>query len=353
MNFEVNRQDFRETRTVEVEPAALEAGQVRLAVERFAVTTNNVTYAVAGDMLDYWGFFPADAPWGRIPVMGLASVVESTNPDIEEGGRYFGFFPMSDTHVITAQSTKVGFRDVGPHRASHAVVYTDFVDVTQDAMFREDRVDEYLLLRGLFFTSFLVDDYLADNNFKEAAQTLVTSASSKTSISLAECLKRRGHHSIGLTSERNRGFVQDLGLYDQVVTYDEVGQLDAAMPSGMVDMAGNESVRAALHNHFADNMKFSLTVGVTHWEADNTPGAPLPGAEPEFFFAPTQGAKRTAEWGADGLAERIGSTFHDVLEDTGRWLKVEHHSGGEGIATVYEALVEGTADPSAGFIVEP
>ncbi len=353
MNFEVNRTDFRETRTIEPDAAALTDGQVRLAVERFAVTTNNVTYAVAGDMLDYWGFFPAEAGWGRVPVMGLASVVESANPDIEIGGRYFGFYPMSDTHVITARATKVGFRDVGPHRANHAVVYTDFVDLDKDGMFRVDRVDEYLLLRGLFFTSFLVDDYLADNDFKGAGQTLVTSASSKTSISLAECLKRRGQHSVGLTSERNRDFVTGLGLYDEVITYDEVDQLDAAMPSGMVDMAGNAAVRAALHNHFGDNMKFSLTVGVTHWEADSADDTALPGAVPEFFFAPTQGAKRTAEWGPDGLAERIGTAFHEVLEDTSRWLTVEHHTGADGMATVYGALVEGTADPSLGFIVEP
>lgn len=52
MDFEVNRQDFRDTRTVDSTPALLTPGQIRLAVERFALTANNVTYAVAGDMLD-------------------------------------------------------------------------------------------------------------------------------------------------------------------------------------------------------------------------------------------------------------------------------------------------------------
>ena len=120
----------------------------------------------------------------------------------------------------------VAFRDVGAHRAQHAATYTDFRDVTAtDAMFNPDRVDEYLLLWGMFMTSFLVDDYLGDADaeggiFRGANQTLVTSASSKTSICLAACLARReGHHSIGVTSPRNRAFVEGLDLYDQVITY--------------------------------------------------------------------------------------------------------------------------------------
>ena len=58
-------------------------------------------------------------------------------------------------------------------------------------MFRPDQADEYLLLWGVFMTSFLVDDYLADNDFLGATQTIVTSASSKTSICLAHCLAER------------------------------------------------------------------------------------------------------------------------------------------------------------------
>ncbi|MEL6984446.1 MAG: DUF2855 family protein, partial [Actinomycetota bacterium] len=157
MRFQVNRQDFRTTRTIEPDRADLADGQIRLAIERFAVTTNNVTYAVAGDMLDYWGFFPAEAPWGHIPVMGLGSIVESNHADIATGGRYFGFYPMGAEHVATVQPRSRGFRDVGPHRANHAVAYTDFRDVGSDQTFRPDQADEYLLLWGMFTTSFLVD----------------------------------------------------------------------------------------------------------------------------------------------------------------------------------------------------
>ena len=356
MNFEVNREDFGVTRFVPAHSPQpeLTPGQIRLAVERFAVTTNNITYAVAGDMLDYWGFFPTDAPWGRLPVMGLASVADSANPDIAVGGRYFGFFPMTDSHLIEAQVRRDGFRDVGAHRANHAAAYTTFTDVTTDLMFQPDQPDEYLLLRGLFTTSFLVDDYLSELG-EGPQQTLVTSASSKTSISLASCLARRAdQHCIGLTSERNRSFVESLNLYDQVVTYDEVGALDPEIPSAMVDMAGSASVRSDLHHHFGDRMVVSLAVGITHRE-DGVGGAPqrLPGATPEFFFAPTQIAKRSEEWGAEELNRRIAESFHDLLGGCDSWLTVEHHNGADGIEHVYRSLLDGRATPDVGYIVFP
>ncbi len=353
MNFEVNRQDLRDTRDITSADRALTKGQIRLAIDRFAFTTNNVTYAVAGDMLDYWGFFPTEDPWGRIPAMGLASVVESAHAGIEVGGRYFGFYPMATESIIDAEVKGSAFRDIGPHRANHAAIYTDFRDVASDEMFRADKTDEYLLLWGMFMTSFLVDDYLADNDFSGASQTLVTSASSKTSISLASCLaQRERHQSVGLTSQRNRAFVESLNLYGRVITYDEVDQLDPTIQSGVVDMAGSGPLRSAIHGHFGDNLTFSLTVGATHWE-DQGGGGELPGPTPEFFFAPSQSAKRTEEWGPGELNKRIAVAFHRLLDTTDAWLNIAHHRGAEGAEEVYRALLEGQADPATGYIVFP
>ncbi len=352
MIFEVNRQDFRSTRNVDPPPVELAEGQIRLVVERFAFTSNNISYAVAGDMLDYWGFFPAEAPWGRIPAIGLGSVVESANPGIAVGGRYFGFFPMGSELVIDAQPRGArGFRDIGHHRANHATTYTDFNDISADPNFDFDHLDEYLLLWGMFMTSFLVDDQLSDRGFEGATSVIVTSASSKTSISLASCLAARdGIAAVGLTSARNREFVESLGLYDQVVTYDEVDQLDAGVTSGVVDMAGNAKVRAAIHQHFADNLAFSTSVGATHWEEGAGDSDPLPGPTPEFFFAPGQVAKRVEDWGADELQSRIDQAYRSMLEDSGHWLTVEHRLGPDGIEATYRDLLEGRADPSSGFI---
>ena len=351
MNFEVDRTDFEHTRVTDDDPVDLSSGQVRLEIDRFAVTTNNITYAVTGDMIGYWDFFPAKSPWGRIPAMGIGTISESAHPELDEGGRFFGFYPMADSVVIDARPRASGFADAGPHRSNHPAVYTAFDDIDMDPAFDTDRIDEELLLRGMFITSFLQDDALADHGFHGAAQTLVTSASSKTSISLAACLARRpDQRSVAVTSERNRAFVESLALYDDVVTYDTIDSLDPSVASGLVDMAGNAAVREAIHRHFGDRLFFSSMIGATHREQMGGDDD-LPGPRPEFFFAPGQIAKRSKEWGPAELNRRMGAALHELIEGSSSWLRVEHRSGAEGTGGAYSALLHGEADPSIGFIV--
>lgn len=58
-------------------------GEAILKVDRVAITTNNVTYAVFGDAMQYWNFFPTGRDeWGHMPVWGFADVVESSVPGI-------------------------------------------------------------------------------------------------------------------------------------------------------------------------------------------------------------------------------------------------------------------------------
>lgn len=348
--FEVNRSDFRQARTAPRPAAELTDGQLRLAVERFALTANNISYALAGDMLGYWGFFPAEAGWGRLPAMGLGRVLESSHPSVSEGGRWFGFYPMADEVVVSVEPWGEGFRDVGAHRTDHAPIYVSFLDVARDPMFRADRVDEFLLLRGLFLTSYLVDDFLADNGDHGAEQVLVTSASSKTSIALAQRLAARDRRAVGITSARNVEFVEGLGLYGTVVTYDDVESLDAGVRSVVVDMAGNGPVLARIHEHFAGTLGYSCRVGATHWEASGG-RADLPGPTPEFFFAPGQAEKRNAEWGPGELDRRIGSAFTAFVDDAPRWLSVQHGTGPGAIRAAYLELLNGDASPEVGHIL--
>ena len=135
-----------------------------------------------------------------------------------------------------------------------------------------------------------------------------------------------------------------------MITYDEIDQLDSSVASGMVDMAGSGTVRTNVHNHFADNLQYSLTVGATHWE-DMAGEAALPGPTPEMFFAPGQSAKRAKDWGANELARRVDGAFASLLDSSSDWLTVDHRTGADGIQQVYNQLVNGTANPSSGFIV--
>ena len=115
--------------------------------------------------------------------------------------------------------------------------------------------------------------------------TIITSASSKTSIAMGWSVQQRGGVSVGLTSEGNRAFVERLGCYTEVVTYDEIGEIDADRRSVVVDMAGNGAVLADVHNHFGGALAHSMAIGGSHWESFGEQHE-LAGPAPQSFFAP-------------------------------------------------------------------
>ena len=63
--FEVKQTGFDQWRLSDESAASLTEGEVRLAVDFFAFTANNMTYAAAGDMLGYWKFFPVAGEGGQ------------------------------------------------------------------------------------------------------------------------------------------------------------------------------------------------------------------------------------------------------------------------------------------------
>ncbi len=350
----VDRSEWRQHRIIEAPVPEPSDGEVRLRVDRFALTSNNISYAVAGDFLGYWDFFPTgEEGWGRIPVMGFGDVIASRHSDVPTGTRVFGFFPMS-THlqIPVGKASPIGFVDSSRHRAQHAPAYVQFSNVAHAPMYDAAHEDHYMLLRGLFATSFLADDFLADKDFVGATSVIVTSASSKTAIALAFQLSRReGIEAIGLTSKRNADFVESLALYDRVITYDQIESLPSDVTTVVVDMAGNGEVTSRIHKHFGSELVHDCTIGATHWEKTGTAEADLPGAAPEFFFAPSQIQKRSAEWGADELQERIATDYRRFIESTNSWLDIQRGNGPDSVESVYRKLLAGDVDPRRGHIL--
>lgn len=350
MHLEIDRADITSTRVVPTEkPATAPADSVVLRLDSFALTANNVSYAVAGDFLDYWGFFPASEPgWGRLPVMGFATVTASDVTGVDVGSRWFGFYPAADHHVVQPVVRNGGMVDIAEHRAAHAPAYRQFDPADPAASDEDDAY--YLLLRGLFITSHLCEDFLRDNGMFGAEQVLVTSASSKTSLALAHELRvQRSARSVGLTSTRNLGFVRATGLYDEVITYDEIEALPV-VPSVVVDMAGNSDVLRRVHEHFGASLGHSCRVGATHWDAGGELHG-LPGPEPQFFFAPSQLVKRGKEWGREELNGRMQAALAVFTADARRWLNVERGHGADAARTTWATLVGGTVDPAAGHVL--
>ena len=58
LTFQVRKSQLSQTRLVTTPDLPLADGQVRVKVDHFALTANNITYAAFGDAMNYWQFFP-------------------------------------------------------------------------------------------------------------------------------------------------------------------------------------------------------------------------------------------------------------------------------------------------------
>jgi hypothetical protein len=353
-SLEVRRDDLRTTRTTDTPLPELTENQALLAVDCFALTANNITYGVAGDMIGYWDFFPADDGWGRIPVWGFAEVIQGT-ADLPEGTRVFGYLPMS-THLVVEPRRRADqptFIDGSAHRSHLPPTYNQYRLVEHDPLYTPDGEGLQAVFFPLFMTSFVLDDWLADNGDFGASRVVLSSASSKTAAGTALCLSKRSGprpHVVGLTSAPHAAFVEGLGFYDEVVTYGDVAELDASVPTVFVDIAGNSTVREAVHRHLGGALVASTVVGITHWE-QQSPTLDLPGPTPEMFFAPSQIEKRTAEWGPGGLQERFATAWAGLLDEAGDWVRLVDVVGFPALDDTYGALVEGTTPPVEAYVV--
>ena len=368
MDLEIGLKDLERVRVVDGPDPVLAEGEARVRIDRFGLSSNNITYAVMGEALQYWTFFPAAEPdpgdvagWGRLPVWGFGDVVESRSPDLDEGERLFGYFPMSSGLVIKpgARGTEV-VHDTAPHRAERAAAYNGYRICRADPLYRVALEDLQMLLYPLFFTSFLVDDFLDEHADFGAERIVISSASSKTAIGVAWSARRRRRSVTGLTSAANADFVRSLDVYDSVIVYDDLEPgRDSVRSTGKavlaggrsvyIDVAGNQAVTAAVHGQ-AD-LGYSMIVGDTHW--DSGPAArtgPLPGPEPKFLFAPARISQRTREWGAAELATRVAARWREFAAWAGSWIELHEAAGPDEVTAVYHGLLAGRVDPRIGHI---
>jgi len=356
-DFQVRKDDLRNVRIVtnaQAKQPPLRAGEVRFKIDRFALTSNNITYAAFGDRMKYWDFYSAADGWGVIPVWGFADAVASMADGVKVGERFYGYFPMS-SHVTlkVAKSNAGGFTEGTELRQALAAVYNHYARTAADPLYDKTRESEQALLKPLFITSWLIADMLADNQFFGAQTVILSSASSKTAYGTAHAIKQLPApraQVIGLTSQRNKAFTQSLGCYDEVRTYDEIVALATTTKAVYVDMSGDAPVRAALHTRFSDQLAYSCSVGGTHWE-NLAGGGALLGPRPQFFFAPSQIKKRAAEWGQSELQIRMKNAWTGFLPQLGKWMQVIESRGPDAIKQTYLSVLDGKAGPNEGHIL--
>jgi Protein of unknown function (DUF2855) len=352
-DFLVKRDDLRECRIAESEAPELEPGEALLRVDTFGLTANNVTYAVMGEAMSYWNFFPAPEGWGRVPMWGFAEVVRSEADGVGEGTRLYGYLPPSSHLVVTpADPSERGFVDASPHRASLPSAYHRYLASGTDPFYRPDSEEIQMLLRPLFFTSFLIDDQLVDDGLATHGPVLISSASSKTAIAAAFLLAQRdGVDLVALTSPRSAEFVEGLGIYGRTVTYDAIDSLERG-PATYVDVSGDGDVRRSVHEHFGDELAHSMAVGLTHWEELGGDGdGELPGPTPTLFFAPDRVVRRSEDWGQAGLETRVADAWHPFCEWIGGWLETIHGEGFEAVEDAYIDVIEGRVAPDRAHVL--
>ena len=350
-DFLVNKTDLHQQRFgYPDQPRDLLQGQARLLVNKFALTANNVTYAAFGDAMQYWKFFPSqEHEYGRVPVWGFADVADSRCSELAAGERIYGFLPMSTELMVTPVSvSRSGFVDGTAHRKDLHLVYNQYSRVSGDPSYQPSREAQQMILRPLFMTSFLIEDFLRDNNYFGAARVVLSSASSKTAIGVAwqiSQLQGRPYELVGLTSAGNRAFVEDLGLYDSVVAYDKLETIDPGVPGVFIDMAGNTDVLSRVHTHFDNRLNYSCLVGASHWDANKPPMA-LPGPRPEWFFAPAQFQKRVDEIGAAAVLQQFAAAWTGFVGSTDDWMQIVELAGEDAIQQTFRHMLAGTAPPS-------
>jgi hypothetical protein len=352
VDFLIAREDLHRCRFDDGDLPALEEGQALLRVERFGLTSNNITYAKFGEGMSYWSFFPAPQGWGRMPVWGFAEVVDSKVGSLAQGTRVYGYLPpSSDLVVAPARITAQGFVDASEHRAKLPAAYNGYVRVDADPIYDADSETEQMLLRPLFFTSYLIDDFLDEASLFGARTVILSSASSKTASALAFLLSRRdGIDVVGLSSPRGAQFARGLGVYDHVLTYDKVDALgsDGAV---YVDMAGDAEVRTAVHAHLGQALAHSAVVGATHHDRMGDVPDSLPGPRPTFFFAPDRVAKRTDDWGREGFESRLADAWRPYLRWCEGWLEVIEGQGAQALQGAYLDLLDGRIDPAKAHVL--
>ncbi len=352
--FIVRKDDLAKTR-MQTRPApALKDGEVLAKVDRFALTANNITYGVVGEKLGYWNFFPVtEETDGIIPVWGFADIIASNHPDVPLGERLYGYFPMA-SHVVMAPSNlrEARLSDGAPHRAGLPPVYNSYARVNAEPHFDADMEDERIVLFPLYATSFCICDFFKDNSWFGAEQAIIPSASSKTAIGVAYAINRDAGapRLVGLTSARNKSAVEKLRLYDSVLAYDEIENIDANKPAVIIDMSGDGTVLGKLHKALGANMKFTSNVGVTHYDA-NDMGPDFIRERSQMFFAPGHIQKRAEEWGPGAFEIQAFDFWKDAAVKSRDWLTIRRSAGRDAVENAWREVLAGKTPADAAWVV--
>lgn len=353
-NIVIDKKDISNANIEISDIPELDEDQLLLKIEGFALTANNISYAGAGDKMGYWQFFPSeDSSNGIVPVWGYAEIIESANLEFEVGMRFYGFYPMGSHLIVTPNEgdSSGGFMDVSEHRAPMAPIYNYYRRLSDDSI--DDMEALRAIMQPLFMTSFLIEHQFRGEQWFEAQNVVISSASSKTALALAYMVRNESPEirRIGLTSSGNLDFTIESGLYDEVISYDDAfGEhgLDSEELMVSVDFSGNAQLLHNIHDHMGDNLKFSSLIGVTH-VGEQSGLEEISGVKPVFFFAPAAAQEYVRNLGQAEFDSQAGRALYGFLDYISGQLDVRSVEGPQSIKIAYEQLLHGKVSASEGL----
>ena len=359
----ISKADFADLNWHEHDTPALKDGEVRLSIEAFALTANNVTYAAFADFAGYWNFFPTgDEATGRVPFWGFAHVAESKAAGITQGQRVYGYLPASTDLIVTpSKLNPLNFTDASAHRVPLPGFYNIYHFTETDSAYDPAFEDAQMLVRPLYATGWLIDDCLMERE-APPAHVIVSSASAKTSLAYASAArKREGLVLTGLTSAGNKAFTEASGLYDHVVTYDDMGAIKDSGAAIHVDICGNPAMRAPLAEALGGQLAAHLHVGATDWNAprgadlptQSNPDVPNSGAiANEVFFAPGHAETCAKRMGPKEMGAALNSDMRAFYPVLANLLTIEHIDARTGLVKAWQDTLAGSISPDQGLIIK-
>ncbi len=374
LEFITKKSNPKESFWTNVPEINIDNNEILLEIKCLSLTANNISYAITGEKLGYWDFFPNNneiennkfSDFGKIPAWGFAKVIQSKNDHIQENEVFYGYFPFAQYVKLEAQTvSKYGFLDTSTHRQSLPAIYNFYVNTANDVLYKVNNLPFQATFRPLFTTAFLLDNFLLDNNFFEAQNIILTSASSKTSLALAFLLKERKQlannektislfpNIIGLTSAKNQNFVENTKLYDKTILYENLDEISKKEKICVVDFAGNLSLHEKLYDYFEENLVYNCLVGASHWEntTKNEEQKNPNHKKGKFFFAPTHAKKYIETFGNTIFHENIANAWHNFTEKTKNLLTFEITNDTTFFSETFQKILLGDYPPDKGFIL--
>jgi len=235
-----------------------------------------------------------------------------------------------------------------------------------------------MLYRPLYWTAFWCEDWLFASDYRGGAKHIfISSASSKTAFCLAYCIQTRIRNKevptdtriIGLTSKRNMEFTRRLGLYHEIISYDDIngGSFTPGVKAIYADVAGsdefNKRLLAVQGPIFVAAIKLGMSnvtptkLDVTNaWTKNTGLEETARGSSStkvlafETFFMVEWLAVRVKQLSVKEIVRMQIKAWKRLLVDAKGWVEITRVYGGEKVKAAYDSALKGGLRAEDGYV---